>query len=95
MSYRSAVLNLHPRKPRKNSSEPSEYSAVTKLHFLTVLCQCRSFVHPSVVLSSEEEDEGEDEGDSSWEEVPGTSEPVQVGGPRYGVHTDARVGPKT
>lgn len=47
------------------------------------------------MLSSEEEDEGEDEGDSSWEEVPRTSEPVQVGGLRYGVHTDARVGPKT
>lgn len=30
------------------------------------------------MLSSEEEDEGEEEGDSSREEVPGTSDPVQV-----------------
>ncbi|XP_011604608.2 sentrin-specific protease 7b [Takifugu rubripes] len=52
VSYRSAVLKVHPRKPRQNPSEP-------------------------IVLSSEEEDEGEEEGDSSREEVPGTSDPVQ------------------
>lgn len=81
--YRSAVFGLHPRKPRSNPSEPSECGAPPQLLFLAALCQPLFFICPVVVLSSEEEDEGEDEGDDSRVDVPGSSEPTQVGDPRW------------
>lgn len=46
VSYRSAVLKVHPRKPRQNPSEPSECSAPTKLHFFTTLGPML-FIHSS------------------------------------------------
>lgn len=38
-SQRSAVFRLHPRKPRQNPSEPSEYSAPPQLLFLSSLSE--------------------------------------------------------
>lgn len=56
-----------------------------QLLFLSALSHPPVF-HPPVVLSSEEEDEVEDEGDGEQADVPGTSEPAQVGDPRSKVH---------